>query len=57
MVRQLALTHRDLTLKLNELELKYDKKFKDAYDAIKILLKKDKMISAQNLRRKIGYKT
>jgi hypothetical protein len=57
LVRQIALTQKDLTMKLNELELKYDKKFKDVYDAINFLLQKDKMISNQNQRKRIGYKT
>jgi len=41
-MRQYALTHKDLTEKLRELETKYDKQFKDVYDAINFLLQKDK---------------
>jgi len=41
-VRQYALTHNDLTVKLQELECKYDRQFKDVYDAITFLLRKDK---------------
>jgi hypothetical protein len=55
-IRQYALSHRDLTVKLKELENKYDKQFKDVYDAINFLLQKDHMASVQNQRKKIGYK-
>lgn len=40
-MRQFALTHKDLTEKLLELENKYDQQFKDVYDAINFLLHKD----------------
>ncbi len=40
-VCQYALTHKDLTEKLQELENKYDKQFNDVYDAISFLLQKD----------------
>jgi len=55
-MRQYALTHKDLTEKLNELENKYDKKFKDVYDAINFLLQKDNQESEQKQRKRIGYK-
>lgn len=40
-IRQFALSHKDLTIKLNELEAKYDQQFKDVYDAINFLLTKE----------------
>ena len=55
-LRQYALSHKDLTEKLKELESKYDKQFKDVYDAINFLLQKDFMISTQKQRKRIGYK-
>jgi len=55
-IRQYALSHKDLTEKLNELENKYDKQFKDVYDAINFLLQKDNQESEQKQRKRIGYK-
>jgi hypothetical protein len=55
-IRQYALSHKDLTEKLNELEKKYNKQFKDVYEAINYLISKDKVNIEQNKRKKIGYK-
>ena len=55
-IRKFALTHKELTEKLLELESKYNKKFKDVYEAINYLLQKDKDNSVQKSRRKIGFK-
>jgi hypothetical protein len=56
-MRQYALTHKDLTQKLQELESKYDKQFKDVYDAINFLLQKDNQEADQKKRKRIGFKT
>jgi len=56
-IRQYALTHKDLTDKLKELEEKYNKRFKDIYEAINYLLKKDKQKKVQVQRKPIGFKT
>lgn len=55
-IRQYALTHKDLTKKLKELETKYNKQFKDVYEAINYLLKKDKQQTEQKERKRIGFK-
>ena len=55
-IRQYALTHKDLTAKLHELESKYNTQFKDVYDAISYLLDKDKTDTNQKQRKRIGYK-
>jgi len=55
-MRQYALTHKDLTEKLLELESKYDKQFKDVYDAISFLLQKDNQETEQKQRKRIGFK-
>jgi hypothetical protein len=58
-IRQYALTHKDLTQKLQELESRYDKhdkQFKDVYDAINFLLHKDTQETEQKQRRRIGFK-
>ncbi|MCL6101020.1 MAG: ORF6N domain-containing protein [Bacteroidetes bacterium] len=54
-IRQYALSHNDLTTKLLELESKYDKQFKDVYEAITFLLQKDNQETEQKQRRRIGY--
>ena len=56
-LKQFALTNKDLTIKLKELEDTYNKKFTDVYDAINYLLQKDKLDEKQKQRKKIGYKT
>jgi hypothetical protein len=55
-IRQYALTHRDLTAKLKKLESKYNKQFKDVYEALNYLLNKDKQGTEQKERKRIGYK-
>jgi hypothetical protein len=55
-IRQYALNHKDLTDKLKELESKYNKQFKDVYEAINYLLKKDKDDMEHKNRKKIGFK-
>lgn len=55
-MRQYALTHKDLTEKLLELEHRYDKQFNDVYDALNFLLQKDRQETEQKQRKKIGFK-
>lgn len=54
-LKQFALSHKELTAKLNELETKYNQQFKDVYDAINYLLKKDELDVAQKERKQIGF--
>jgi len=54
-IRQYSLSHKDLTNRLKDLETKYDKQFKDVYEAISFLLKKDKQQTEQKQRNRIGY--
>ncbi len=56
-MRQYALSHKDLTYKLLELESKYDKQFKDVYDAINFMLQHDNQATVQKQRKRIGYKS
>jgi hypothetical protein len=56
-LKQFALTNTELNNKLKELEGKYNKQFKDVYDAINYLLQKDKKETNQKERKQIGYKT
>jgi hypothetical protein len=55
-LKQYALSHKDLTDKLKDLETKYNKQFKDVYDAINYLLIKDKQQVEYKERKRIGYK-
>ncbi|MCW5912258.1 MAG: ORF6N domain-containing protein [Cyclobacteriaceae bacterium] len=55
-IRQYALSHKELTDKLHELEKKYNKQFKDVYEAINYLLQKDKEVIEYKVRKKIGFK-
>jgi len=57
LIRKYALSHKDLTEKLKELEEKYDKQFCDVYEAINYLLQKDKQEIEQKERRRIGFQS
>ncbi len=48
---------KDLSEKLSDLEGKYNKQFKDIFEAINYLLQNDKNKIEQNERSNIGYKT
>ena len=54
-IRKFALTNKELSAKLKELETKYDRQFKDVYEAINYLLKKDKQETEQKQRKRIGF--
>lgn len=56
MIQKFALSHKDLSEKLSKLEQKYDKRFSDAFDALKYLIQKDEKEKEQSTRKKIGYK-
>jgi phage regulator Rha-like protein len=56
-LKQFALTNTELNNKLKELESKYNKQFKDVYEAINYLLQKDKQETSQKERKQTGYKT
>ena len=56
-LKQFVLTYKELSVKLQELENKYDKQFKDVYDAINFLLLKDNQETEQKQRKQIGFKT
>ena len=51
MIRQYALTYKELTDKLKEIE----GRFTDVYDAINYLLNKDKLQIEQKQRKRIGF--
>ncbi len=55
LIRQFALTNNELAEKLKELETKYDRQFKDVYEAMNYLLTKDKQESEQKQRKRIGF--
>ena len=55
-IRQYAPSHKDLTVKLKELETKYDKQFKDVYEALNYLLESNEQQNSQSNRQRIGYR-
>jgi hypothetical protein len=55
-LRQYALSHKELSNKLDELEKKYNKQFKDVYEAINYLLKKQNEEPEHKDRKRIGFK-
>lgn len=55
-MRQYALSHQGLSEKLKALESKYDKQFKDVYEAIHFLLQKDDQHTHQQARKRIGFR-
>jgi len=56
LMRQYALSHKDLTNKLKKLERKYNQKFTDIETALTYLLQKDQQETEQKERKRIGYK-
>ena len=54
-IRQYALSHRDLTEKLKELEQKYDQKFHTIHQALDYLLQKDRQQMEVPKRKRIGF--
>jgi hypothetical protein len=55
-LKQFALDYNEISDKLRELESRYNKQFKDVYDAINYLLLKDKKLSTHQQRRRIGFR-
>ncbi len=55
-LKEFALDYKEFSEKLRRLELKYNRQFKDVYDAINYLLDKDKQQTEQSQRKPIGYK-
>jgi len=53
--RQLAMQHIDLNKQLKELEIKFNKQFKDIFDALNYLLNKEKQVEEQKARKRIGF--
>jgi hypothetical protein len=56
LMRQYALSHKELTEKLKQLEEKYDRQFKDIYEALNYLLQKDKQQIEFKDRALVGFK-
>lgn len=56
-IRQYALSHKDLTEKLLDLESKFDIRFLDVYDALKFLMDEKQNQIDWNRRKQIGFQT
>jgi hypothetical protein len=50
-IREMLITHKDLTKRLDELERKYDSQFRTVFDAIREL-----MMPPETKKRKIGFR-
>ena len=55
-MRQYALSHKELTEKLREMESHYNKQFKDVYEALAFLIQKSQQETDQKERKRIGFK-
>jgi hypothetical protein len=53
---QLILSNKELSNKLVAMEEKYNKKFKDVFEALNYLLNKDKQVEEVKVRTKIGFR-
>jgi len=56
LIRQLAISNRDIREKLNQLEVVYNKKFKDINSALAYLMREDAIKVAHEKRKRIGFK-
>jgi hypothetical protein len=56
LIRQFVLTNKELAEKLKKLERKYNKQFKDVYDAINYLIEEKKKLIDFEKRDRIGFK-
>ena len=54
-LRKFALTNKEITEKLKELESKFDRQFKDVFDAIAYLMQKDNEEAVLKSRKRIGF--
>jgi len=54
-LKEFALNYKEIADKLMELENKYNQQFKDIYEAINYLLKKDEQETEYKQRKRIGY--
>ncbi|WP_026450909.1 ORF6N domain-containing protein [Aequorivita capsosiphonis] len=56
MMRQFALSHKELGEKLSKLEEKYDQQFNNVNDVLRYLMQKDRKEKEQIERKRIGFK-
>ena len=56
MIRQFALTYKELNEKLIELEKKHNQKFTDIDQVLNYLIKKEQQQTQQTARKQVGYK-
>jgi hypothetical protein len=56
MIRQWALTHQELSKRLDALEKQYGQKFSDIEQALNFLIQKDQKKTQQQQRDRIGFK-
>lgn len=54
-LRHIVSSHKELDVRLKEMESKYNQKFKDVYEALNYLLQKDSLEKDQENRKRIGF--
>ena len=55
-LKKFALTYNDVSNRLEQIEIKYDKQFSDIHQALNFLLNKEEQSTKQEKRKQIGYK-
>lgn len=55
-LKEYALSHKELTARLHELEDRFNKRFKDVSEAINYLLQKEKQEEKYRHRTQVGFK-
>jgi hypothetical protein len=55
-LREFAINFKELSEKIVEMEMKYNKQFRDVYEAINFLMEEKEMEKEQKERVKIGFK-
>ena len=55
-LKQFILKYKEISEQLKEMEQQYNKQFKDVYEALNYLLKKDKQEIVEGQRKRIGFK-
>jgi len=54
-LKQSTFNYKELSEKISELESKYNRQFKDVYEALSYLLERDEIEKEQRKRKRIGY--
>jgi hypothetical protein len=56
MLRQMVVTYKKLEIKIKQLEKKYNKQFKNVYEALQMLMQEKQTQDDWSTRERIGFK-